>query len=166
MNDLFGFIEKHRSNGILIDANLLLLYAVGKTNKQRIPRFKRTEKYSIADFELRERLAAQFKTPITTPHFLTQVCDLAQLGGKERIAFNAVFQQLTDLLDERFESSRQVSRHQAFARLGLADAAIAMIARRPMLVLTEDLDLYVHLVDSGVDSINFNHIRSFLNRGA
>jgi hypothetical protein len=36
-------ISKHRTNGLLVDANLLVLYLVGKTNKRRIPAFKRTQ---------------------------------------------------------------------------------------------------------------------------
>ena len=61
MTDLQGLIEKHRSNGLLIDTNLLLFYVAGRTNKNRIPNFKRTQKYTIEDFELLTDLSRQFR---------------------------------------------------------------------------------------------------------
>ena len=47
-----------------------------------------------------------------------------------------------------------------FQRLGLTEAAIAALARRNCLLLTDDFDLYSTLVKQGVDAINFNHLRS------
>lgn len=47
MSPIEELIEKHRANGLLIDANLLILYLIGKTNKDRIPTFKRTQQYTI-----------------------------------------------------------------------------------------------------------------------
>jgi hypothetical protein len=72
MLDAVGLIEKHRANGLLIDTNLLVLFLVGKTNKSRILSFKRTQAYTLEDFELLERLVDQFRTLITTPHVLTR----------------------------------------------------------------------------------------------
>lgn len=96
---------------------------------------------------------------ITTPHIPTEVSNLAELSGSERNTFNGVFQQLTGTMDERFQTSREIVGHRTFARLGLTDAAIAMATRRDLLVLTDDLDLYVALAVNGLDCVNFNHIR-------
>jgi hypothetical protein len=46
-----------------------------------------------------------------------------------------------------------------FDRLGLTDAAIAVVARQKFLFLTDDLDLYLMLLSPGADAINFNHLR-------
>ncbi|HUG81869.1 MAG TPA: hypothetical protein VML01_09410 [Bryobacterales bacterium] len=51
MLDAAALIEKHRAKGALVDANLLVLLLVGAINKQRIPKFERTQQFSIEDFD-------------------------------------------------------------------------------------------------------------------
>ena len=58
------------------------------------------------------------------------------------------------------DASRAVVRDACFERLGLTDAAIAMLCERGMLVLTGDLELYLALQARGADALNFSHIRS------
>ena len=60
MLDVAGLFEKHQSKGVLVDTNLLVLYLVGKVNKNRILNFKRTQKYTVEDFELLERAIVWF----------------------------------------------------------------------------------------------------------
>jgi hypothetical protein len=43
-----GF-DSARSSGLLVDTNLLVLFAVGTVNLDRIETFKRTSKYTKAD---------------------------------------------------------------------------------------------------------------------
>lgn len=165
MNSIDELIEKHRSNGLLIDTNLFLLYLIGKTNRSRIPVFKRTRQYTIEDFDLLEVLVAQFAILITTPHLLTEVSNLATLHGTELSRFSDMFKQIVQFTEECYEESRHIMTDTAFDRLGLADAAIAALCRRSMLVLTDDLELHVSLLNRGVDSINFNHIRTYFWHG-
>ena len=156
-----GLISKHRTNGLLVDANLLVLYLVGKTNKRRIPAFKRTQQYTIEDFELLEILVSQFERMLTTPHLLTEASNLAALQADELGILRGVFKEMVGGMEEFYDESRSVVADTAFARLGLTDAAIATLCRRSMLVLTDDLQLHLALVNRGADSINFNHIRTF-----
>lgn len=90
MLDARALIEKHRAKGVLVDTNLLVLLLVGTVNKQRIPNFKRTEDFTIEDYELLVRLINWFGKLIATPHVLSQVSDLTDLPGKERTAIRAV----------------------------------------------------------------------------
>jgi len=66
MTDVLQLINKHRPSGLLVDTNLLLLYLIGTTNKNRISRFKRTQTYTIEDFELLDRFMAEFKTSLAS----------------------------------------------------------------------------------------------------
>jgi len=157
--DLEDLIQRHRQHGLLIDANLLVLYMIGTVNKSRITKFKRTEKYTARDFEALRSILAQFARVITTPHILTEVSNLARPLGKEQAAFSRAFSRWIDAADERFEASREIARQPLFARLGLTDAAVASATRKEMLVLTDDLDLYLALARAGADCINFSHIR-------
>jgi len=160
MLDAEGLIEKHRSRGALIDANLLVLYLVGKTNKRRIREFKPCDVFEIEDFDLLEALVEYLGKPITTPHVLTEVSNLAKLDGKELSAFRQRYKLLVEQMDEFYDASRVVVANEAFMPLGLTDAAIAMLQRRSLLVLTVDLRLWDTLQRRGVDAVNFNHLRA------
>jgi predicted nucleic acid-binding protein len=161
MLDPLGLIEKHRGTGVLIDANLLLLYLVGRVNRERIKTFKRTQAYTLEDFDLLERLVSCFSRLFTTPHVLTEVSNLAgSLVGRERLAIRRLIALLVDEMEECFDASRAVVRDACFERLGLTDAAIATLCDHGTMVLTADLDLYLALQTRGADALNFSHIRS------
>ena len=57
-------------------------------------------------------------------------------------------------------SAKLVVADSAFGRMGFADAAVALASESPVLVLTDDLALSVALTQRGVDTINFNHLRT------
>ena len=67
--------------GILVDTNLLVLFAVGSANRRRIEAFKRTRQYTVADFELLLRVLANQKSLYTIAHVLAEVSNLTDLPG-------------------------------------------------------------------------------------
>jgi hypothetical protein len=135
---------------------------VGRTNRHRIPECKRTQSYTADEYELLEHLVSQFKTVITTPHLLTEVSNLDPLNGKERVKFQNLYRQWVESAKEFYDESRLLVSDMVFDRLGLTDAAISFVARRDMLILTDDLALYDTLSRRGIDAINFNHIRTLV----
>jgi hypothetical protein len=48
---------------------------------------------------------------------------------------------------------------KVFAELGLTDAGLASLVRGNILLLTDDLDLYVTAASTGGDVVNFTHMR-------
>jgi hypothetical protein len=160
MSEILRLIEKHRANGLLLDANLLILLLVGRTNKKRVPECNRTRAYSIKEYELLEGVVGRFPVVITTPHILTEVDDLLPLRGKEKQRFQTLFKQWVERGTEYYDESRHLVTEANFGRLGLADAAIGVVSKKGMLVLTDDFPLYGILSRQGVDVINFNHIRT------
>ena len=72
MLDAGALIEKHESKGVLVDTNLLVLFFVSLVNKRRIPEFKRTQDFTIDDFDLLVRLITWFGKLIATPHVLSR----------------------------------------------------------------------------------------------
>jgi hypothetical protein len=137
MLDAVALIDKHRSKGVLVDTNLLVLFLIGLVNKRRILSFKRTQDFTIEDFDPLSRLIYWFGKLVTTPHVLSQVSDLT----------------------ESHEEGKMLVSHPLFSRLGLADAAIATVCTRGTLVLTTDLNLQSALQQRGADALNFNHVR-------
>jgi len=138
VTDVHQLINRHRGGGLLVDTNLLLLYLIGRN-------FKRTQAYTIEDFDLLERFMAEFKALITTPHVLTEVSNLGDLHGPEREAFRSLFVRTVERSIEHYHESRSVVNESCFRRLGLTDAGISALASHGFLFLTDDLDLYLTL---------------------
>jgi rRNA-processing protein FCF1 len=166
-----SLIESYRQRGILIDTNILLLWFVGSVNRQRISKFNRTEKFTPEDYDLLLRLLEYFFPKIvTTPNILTEVNSLAnQIGEPERSQCFARLAEVAGILEEHYIKSAAVAGINSFTRFGLTDCGILELARsgthskgNRYLVLTDDLKLATYLQSSGVDVINFNHLRDYL----
>lgn len=160
MLDAGALIEKHRSKGVLVDSNLLVLLLVGLVNKRRIPEFKRTQDFTIGDFDTLSALIGSLGKLVTTPHVLSQVSDLTDLGGKELAIVRRYFGVLVERVEEYYDTSTALVADPLFARLGLTDAAIARVSSRGILVLTSDLNLQLAIQRRGFDALNFNHVRA------
>ena len=159
MLDVGALIEKHRARGALVDANLLVLFLVGSVNKRRIQTFKRTQNFTIEDFDLLTRLIGWFGKLFATPHVLSQASDLADLRGKERIKVRRLFKVAVEKIDESYDPSRILVAHPMFERFGLTDTAIATVCSRGILVVTADVELQLEVQQRGADALNFNHVR-------
>ncbi|HUK18157.1 MAG TPA: hypothetical protein VLW65_17145 [Bryobacteraceae bacterium] len=167
MLDAGALIQKHHAKGVLVDTNLLILFLVGTVNKRRIPEFKRTQDFTIEDFELVLRLVEWFGKVVATPHILSQVSDLAVLRGRELHAIRCLLRSTVEQIEEIYDPSSQLVTGEVFERLGLTDAAIAAVCSRGKLVLTADVELQLTLQRCGGDALNFNHVRQLawaLNR--
>ena len=127
MLDARALIEKHRGRGVLVDANLLVLFLVGSVNKRRILTFKRTQNFTIEDFDLLTRLIKWFGKLFATPHVLSQTSDLADLRDKELGEIRRLFEVLVEQIEESYDASRVLVADPMFERFGLTDAAIAKV---------------------------------------
>lgn len=160
MDYISRLVSRYRAKGLLIDTNLLLLYFVGTSDPERIPRFKRTMAFTVEEFELLEKFFNIFKRVITTPNVLTEVSNLlGQLPEGLHSAFFTDFVKRLALMEEHYSPSASVSTTTHFDRFGLTDSGIAQLVEGRYLVLTDDLNLFGYLQNRGIDAINFNHIR-------
>jgi rRNA-processing protein FCF1 len=150
----------HR-RGLLIDSNLLLLLFVGQYDPTRIQKFKRTDQFTIRDYELLADYIEQFKEVVTTPSVLTEVSNLlGQLPENLRYYFWQHFARGLKNLHECYTPSQQLGDEKAFPKFGLTDMAILRAASGEYRVLTDDLRLTQYLLSENIDVINFNHLRS------
>ena len=153
------FPEIRRDRGILLDTNLLILYLVGLTNRNRIGRYKRTQCYSEEDFDRLVRLLSLADVFFTTPHVLTQVSDLVKLDSPEFELFLQLFGRWVGDTSEHMTAAVELVGHPMFPRVGLADAGIGTVAEQGTVVVTDDFDLYLALAERELPVINFNHLR-------
>ncbi len=146
-------------NGLLVDTNLLVLYAVGTVNPNRIETFKRTSKYKKGDYNLLVRVLGSFKTWYTVAHVLAEVSNLIDLSGPERLQARLILKTTISLLDEVNMPSSLAVEDNLYQDLGLVDAAIGAVARaNGCAVLTDDLGLYLRLSRDNVTVFNFTHL--------
>jgi predicted nucleic acid-binding protein len=147
--------------GLLVDTNLLVLFAVGAVNRDRIETFKRTRQYTKADYDLLLRVLVKFKHLYTVAHVLAEVSNLTDLPGSERHRARWVLKETISLLNETEMPSARAADDRLYQDLGLVDAAIGAVARvHNCAVLTDDLDLYVLPSRDKVNVFNFTHLRA------
>ena len=159
-------MTKHRGKGVFVDTNLLVLWLVGSVSPRRILSFKRTQNFTVGDFQTLCGLMKWFGEPlITTPHILSQVSDLTDLEGREAGLVRELFRSTVEVVQERYDEARQLVRHPLFERFGLGDASIAAVCERNIVVLTADVQLQIALACKGLDALDFNHVRSLGWRG-
>ena len=159
-----ALIRKHRRSGLLLDANLLLLYQVGLFDERAIGTFPHTKRYTTEDYHLLAKWIGRFSSIVTTPNILTEVSNLSgKLGQANLNGFREAFKGKIDVIEEEYCASRQAAASPAFAKFGLTDAGIASLVRdNDFLVLTDDLPLAQWLQSKGFGVLNFNHIRQHL----
>ena len=146
---------------IAVDANLLLLLVVGSVAPEFIPRHKRLKAYVEADFELLSNLVVRPDRIVATPTTLAEVSNLIGFGVAEpyRSNFARALKNIIDLLDERYQPSRNIVHEPEFIRLGLSDCAWLGCLDADTELITADLPLYLIAVSRGLNARNFTHLR-------
>ena len=140
-------LDSGTSAGLLVDTNLLVLYAVGTVNRNRIETFKRTRQYTKADYDLLVRVLTHFEPLYTVAHVLAEVSNLTDLPGAERLLARLVLKETIFVLSEADMSSARAAEDRLYQDHGLVDAAIGAVARtHKCAVLTDDHELYVRLI--------------------
>lgn len=155
-------VARHASRGILVDTNLLLLYGIGLFDKDLIGRFKRTNKYTIEDFEIVSNIVRRSPRLITTPHILSEVSNLTLDRVQDKPA--PFLDKLIGLLRAAHElhvEKEVILEQSAFRRYGVTDTGVIELAQRhKYLVLTDDFPLANYLRSCECAVLNLNHLRS------
>lgn len=154
-------VDKFRAKGILIDANLALLYLVGSYDSRLIGngKYNKLSKYVLEDYELLVRLKKLFKKAVSTPHVLTEVSNLtSDLPEQTKAECLKMFYQTFCEIDELTVSSMEAAQRPEFHFLGLTDSALALVSDQ-YLIVTDDARLVKKLNESRLEALNFNHLR-------
>lgn len=155
-------VEKHARSGVLLDANLLLLLIIGLTRRDLVGKINCLDAYVPEDVDTLSKLLSFFAKITTLPNIWTEVSNLAgqALTGHVRDrCFDLMADKIRDLGPEILLASTTASEEPCFHFLGLTDAAIANVAKQPLLVLTADGRLATHLERLGLPVLNFNNLR-------
>jgi predicted nucleic acid-binding protein len=148
---------------VLLDTNLAVLLVVGLVKPAQIGVHKKTTSFDDASFDLLKSVLGPSAGLIFTPHILAEVSNLLRYT-KDPLKTEVTEFLASHLLEEAEEIPvfcREGATRSEYGRLGLTDAAILHLAQRrgDIVILTDDLDLYLAAVHDGLDAINFTHLR-------
>jgi hypothetical protein len=158
---LESLIDRYVTKGILIDANLALLYLVGSYDVRLIGdgKYNKLSKYVLEDYNLLLRLKKVFKKAVTTPHVLTEVSNLTNdLPEQTKAECLKKFYEAFVEIDELTIPSLDAAQRPEFHFLGLTDSALAIVSDQ-YLIVTDDARLVKKLNESHLEALNFNHLR-------
>ena len=144
---------------IFVDANLLVLLVVGRTNKNLIEKHRRLREFQKKDYDTLIGILNQVDKILVTPNTFTEASNLlAQHGEPERSRFFEVLRILIEENEEIVVTSKTASQNAEFARLGLTDAGLLEVISNSNPLITVDLDLYLTAIrKEGQSAFNFRH---------
>ena len=136
-------IAYHGARGLLVDTNLLLVYAIGLFDRKSVGQHKRTRQYSGEDFDLLKRFIDPFRRIVTTPHILAELSNLANIGRTRRLGAQiAVLLETIRRTKELYVEKDTLLELDCFPELGVADAGILELAKRDHRLIHLELDEY------------------------
>jgi hypothetical protein len=144
---------------VALDANLLVLMLVGRTERQLIGRHKRLKVFAPEDHETLLLVLGRFDAIHVTPNVVTEACNLARQIDEP--ARGRIMETLTDFCRQATEvyvPSTVAAEESQFSWLGLSDVTMLVGVDATTGVLTGDHQLYSELCRKGHLSRNFNHI--------
>lgn len=158
-----------RGDGLLVDANLLLVFLLGEVDRKWIEQFKRTCAFSSEDYLDLCSLVLPLQGKLyTTPSVLTEVSNLAnaiERGNPRRTMFFSRFAQMVQhQLTEVHEPSASLTRLPRFDVYGLTDQGLVHLSKR-LVVVTDDGPLAFRIGSEGGFVIEWQSIRALRIRG-
>lgn len=155
-------ILRHRSPGVIVDANLLLLLLVGDLSPARVEQFKPTRSHFVAaDYVRLKELLTGLDRLVVTPHILTEVSNFLGKASSQEGTY-ALRSHLAESIG-RFDIqdvpiAALVSAgddKQIFCTLGLTDAGIIHLARKGYLAITVDFPLTKYIESLHLEAFNY-----------
>jgi hypothetical protein len=143
------------ARGIVLDANVALLYVVGSIDPKLIPKHDRTSAYHPNDFWTVQMLVSKARSSFTIPHTLTEISNLGDMTPRFRLAFRDRFRDIEEL------NIKSIGGFDSpfFIKSGLTDAILVEVALQNYLVVTADHGLYSIITSQNKSCINFNYLK-------
>jgi hypothetical protein len=146
---------------ILLDANLLILLAVGLTTPRLVATHKRTRSgFDETDFKLLTEVLSRSRGVMACPKVFTEASNrLRQDKGADGRRIATTLAALSQKFEEAYVPSRTATTRAEYIALGVTDAVLLELADTGVQLLTTDFDLWGAAVAAGRDARNFNHMR-------
>ncbi|MEA4957219.1 hypothetical protein SDC9_08478 [bioreactor metagenome] len=163
-DELESFINNTKH--IILDSELLILILAGLCDKGFIKQIKSTKKFSEENYEKLSSILSKFKIIMTTSHILAEFSNLnrdTHTKKDNNYYRKELFEKFKELLQDEYLQEEliditELTEDRSFNRLGVADIGIKKISKnKDYGVITADLNLYLDLLNSEINCINFSH---------
>lgn len=146
---------------VIIDANLLILLAVGRVDPNLVDKHKRLRAYETRDYELLEKTVSGFGSVLVSPNAVTEASNLLRHSADpERTLYLSSLQNIVNVAIEYYVPSAQAADDAAFLLFGLTDAVLFRMANNDDVLLTDDLKLFLLAANAGKSAVNFAHVQA------
>lgn len=152
-------LEKYlRKKLITLDCNVLLLLIIGSVDKKHINRFKRTSMFDESHYDLLTKLISNSQI-LLTPNVVTEASNLLEsyTFDKQKIGLQFL-KKICQNIPESYEQSIKLVDLDVFNDYGLSDSSVFNLCKVGAIAITVDLNLYISLVSSNLQAVNFNHL--------
>lgn len=149
-------------SALLLDANLLVLLVAGGLAPEKVGSHRRLRQFDTVDLLNLRDVSQRFVRHVSIPNVLTEASNHLGSGSQELApGAAAALAGYIAHLSEVYVPSEQATATGAYARFGLADAAIILAARQHGLtVATAEHALHGTLLSLGLHAINIFHPRT------
>lgn len=163
-DDFKRFQEFCATHGLILDTNLLILYIVGETNKNKIEHFDLTNSYSPELYELIKILvkSSKFKAPIITPHIVCETSHHLGLDSNHTTTLSPWLKKSLKIFNESYECHVKTKDIidpngrplKILAHYGIPDLSIADLStQKDYAVLTDDCQLFTYIYKEGQKNV-------------
>ena len=151
-------LGRYRGRGVLLDANVLVVYVVGRAGRRLVNRLVATKNFDGRDAAFLSAIVASVGRLVTTPHVLTEVNGLLNVGGLGRLRYRVLgaFAEVLKEVEEVYRPGRGATNDPAFRRLGLTDTAVLALGVEGPLVVSGDGGLCNELRSRGAEALHYN----------
>jgi hypothetical protein len=151
-----------RSQFLLLDSNLLVLWITAKYDLSLLATFKRVQMFTQDDAIVLAWIVDQFKAVATTAHVVTEASNLGNsLSSRSRVGWFSFLSEFSATAREETRSLGLLTSYEEFVRFGVTDCALSVLPDTYR-VLTTDYRLSNHARRVGKPILNFDELQRML----
>jgi len=146
------------TQAVVVDSNLFILYLVGIFKTIEIDLFEKSKQFGEKQFHLLTKVLGSYKKIIITQPVLTETTNhLDKLNRKyDTLFYRTILYSLLKFEDSPTKTI-DILNGTAFCTLGFADSSLEILSSQ-YVVLTDDDDLYGHIISKKGKAIFWRHL--------
>lgn len=139
----------------------MVVLTVGMVDRRLVGQHRRTRTFTPESFDFLLDMVLGAEQIVVTPHVLAETSNL--LGQDDDPRCRALREKLREMIGiypERHVAALELSRHEHYLRLGIADCGILSVVGDDAVLVTDDLPLYLAAAAQHPSrALNFTHLR-------
>lgn len=151
-------------NRVIVDANLLVVYVIGKRHPELLGNHRRVKAFIPNDYIVLKTILDQFNQIVLTPNVVTECSNLLSDDSDDdaKSELKALLHEPNTVVEETYVPSIGASSRNQYSYLGITDCALLELVNDQTVLLSTDSKLVAEALKINPESINFNHYRELI----